>query len=240
MRKGFLTLIFALGGTFALSAQCDGCPHIGGELIDYCYQEVELPKRCVQFTEDSNTFYYQDNNRKKSSPMKLPLPSDLLRPTSGYLMGLDPDQKLKLSAADLLLIEHGIDLWLVLEGIRKWDMSIVGSGYTLLPSGLAYKPVILGKGKTPEKGKRINVHYTGYLENGKKVDSSFDKKQSFQFTLGLGQVIKGWDEGLAIMTVGSRYLLRIPPALGYGRAGAGGVIPPDATLYFDIQLISAE
>jgi peptidylprolyl isomerase len=128
-----------------------------------------------------------------------------------------------------------------MEGLRKWDMAIVGSGFTELPSGLAYKALAIGQGKTPEKGKKVNVHYTGYLESGEKFESSLDRKQTFQFTLGLGQVIKGWDEGLTIMTVGSRYLLRIPPALGYGTAGAGGGdIPPNATLYFDIQLISAE
>ena len=240
MNKGLLTLIVALGGPFWLSGQCIGCKLVPAELIDFCFEDAACPGRCLQFVQDSPTFYYQDNHRKKGNPMKLVLPTDLASPTTAYLLALDPDATLKLEGADLLLIEHGIVQWRQLEAIRKWDISIINSGLSLLASGLAYKPIAQGNGKYPVKGKRITVHYTGYLENGKIVDSSFDKKHSFQFTLGNGEVIKGWDEGFSIMTVGSRYLLRIPPALGYGAAGAGGDIPPNATLYFDVQLISAE
>ncbi len=241
MRKGLLTLVLALAGPFCMQAQCDGCKPIAGELVDFCFQEDGLANRCVQFTEDSNSFYYQDNNRKKAVPMKFALPADLGKCSTTYLLGLDPEQKLRLAGADLLLIEHGIALWRQMEGIRKWDMSVINAGFSIMESGLAYKPLVIGTGRLPEKGKRVNVHYTGYLESGKKFDSSLDKKQSYQFALGLGQVIKGWDEGISIMTVGSRYLLKVPPALGYGQAGAGGgLIPPNATLYFDVRLISTD
>jgi hypothetical protein len=241
MRKGFLTWVFVLAGAFLLHAQCEGCPAVSGEIIDCCYMEELLPGKCAQFTQDSKTFYYIDSKRKKGAQLKLALPESLAVPTTAYLLGLDPDHELKLAAADLLVIAHGIELWRQLEGIRLWDADIINSGYSLLPSGLAYKPIKVGHGKRPEIGKRVTVHYTGYLDCGTKFDSSLDRKQTFQFTLGLGQVIKGWDEGLAIMTVGSRYLLKIPPTLGYGEAGAGrGVIPPNATLFFDVQLISAE
>lgn len=240
MKKGLLTLIFALAGSFWLYGQCEGCKQVMGESIDFCYVEAVIPNRCVQFVQDGAHFYYQDNNRKKGAQMHLPLPKGSEAPSTAYLLGLDPDNKLKLTAADLLLIAHGIEQWRQLEAIRKWQLQMVNSGLNLLPSGLAYKPLLVGNGKFPEKGKRLTLHFTGYLESGKIFESSLDKKQSFQFTLGKGEVIKGWDEGFAIMTVGSRYLLRIPPALAYGAAGAGAAIPPNATLYFDVQLISAE
>ena len=240
MRKGFLTLFLAYAGAFCLHAQCEGCTLVVGESIDFCYQDPALTKRCVQFIQDSNTFYFQDDNRKKARTMKMALPASLGAPTSSYLQRLDPDKKLKLSSEDLQLIGQGIETWRQLEAIRLWDTTIVNRDYVVTKSGLAYKPIMIGHGKLPEIGKKVNIHYTGYLESGKQFESSLDGKRTFQFTLGLGQVIKGWDEGLAIMTVGSRYLLRIPPALGYGQAGAGGDIPPNATLIFDVQLVSAE
>ncbi|MGJ5675243.1 MAG: FKBP-type peptidyl-prolyl cis-trans isomerase [Nostochopsis sp.] len=105
------------------------------------------------------------------------------------------------------------------------------------PSGLKYIELEEGTGATPQPGQTVTVHYTGTLENGKKFDSSRDRNQSFKFQIGQGQVIKGWDEGLSTMKVGGRRQLIIPPDLGYGARGAGGVIPPNATLNFDVELL---
>jgi hypothetical protein len=242
MRTGFLILILAFAAAINLRAQCEGCKSVAGEVIDFCFIESDWPDHCVQFTEDAAYFYYQSPTFNKGIPLKLQFPDDQQATHTNYFVALyENHQKLKLGPRDLLIMEHGLDLWREMEGVRKWDKACVFSEYTFLPSGLAYKPLVEGKGKFPEKGKNVTVHYTGYLESGKKFDSSYDRKQSFQFTLGAGQVIKGWDEGLAIMRVGGRYLLRIPPQLGYGQAGAGGgQIPPNATLIFDIQLLSAE
>jgi FKBP-type peptidyl-prolyl cis-trans isomerase len=105
------------------------------------------------------------------------------------------------------------------------------------PSGLRYQDLAQGQGKEASAGRPVSVHYTGWLPNGEKFDSSRDRDQPFGFTLGAGQVIAGWDEGVAGMKVGGRRKLVIPPDLGYGTAGAPPDIPPGATLVFDVELL---
>ncbi len=107
-------------------------------------------------------------------------------------------------------------------------------------SGLKYVVLEEGKGAKPEKGQTVQVQYTGWLLDGKMFDSSLDRGQPFEFVLGAGRVIKGWDEGVAMMNVGSKYLLIIPPDLAYGARGAGGVIPPNATLLFEVNLLGVK
>lgn len=104
-------------------------------------------------------------------------------------------------------------------------------------SGLQYEDLTVGQGQAPQPGQTVSVHYTGWLTNGQKFDSSVDRGQPFQFTLGAGEVIRGWDEGVASMKVGGKRKLVIPPGLGYGARGAGGVIPPNATLIFEVELL---
>ena len=105
------------------------------------------------------------------------------------------------------------------------------------PSGLQYQDLVPGSGPSPVAGKNVTVHYTGWLTNGTKFDSSLDNNQPFTFTIGAGQVIPGWDEGVMSMKLGGKRKMVIPPQLGYGTAGAGGVIPPDATLVFEVLLL---
>ena len=112
-----------------------------------------------------------------------------------------------------------------------------GAKMVTTASGLSYVDQVVGTGASPKPGQSCTVHYTGTLENGKKFDSSRDRGEPFTFVIGQGQVIKGWDEGVASMKVGGRRSLTSPPALGYGARGAGGVIPPNATLLFDVELL---
>jgi FKBP-type peptidyl-prolyl cis-trans isomerase len=114
---------------------------------------------------------------------------------------------------------------------------VSGDG-TTTSSGLQYWDITVGTGETAVPGKSVSVHYTGWLTNEQKFDSSVDRGQPFEFALGAGQVIQGWDQGVAGMRVGGKRQLRIPPSLGYGSRGAGGVIPPDSTLIFDVELLA--
>ena len=104
-------------------------------------------------------------------------------------------------------------------------------------SGLQYIDTVIGEGESPKQGDKVVVHYTGKLEDGTKFDSSLDRNKPFEFSIGVGQVIKGWDEGVMSMRVGGKRTLTIPASLGYGERGAGKVIPPNATLIFDVELI---
>src|SRR5262252_10463098 len=108
------------------------------------------------------------------------------------------------------------------------------------PSGLVYEDLAVGSGAAARSGSDVLVHYTGWLTNGTKFDSSLDRGEPFGFPLGKGKVISGWDEGVEGMRVGGKRKLTIPPALGYGAYGAGGVIPPNATLVFEVELLAID
>jgi FKBP-type peptidyl-prolyl cis-trans isomerase len=109
-----------------------------------------------------------------------------------------------------------------------------------LESGLIIEDIVNGDGAEAAAGQEVTVHYTGWLTDGKKFDSSKDRDDPFVFPLGGGRVIRGWDEGVQGMKVGGTRKLTIPPALGYGARGAGGVIPPNATLVFEVELLATE
>ena len=132
----------------------------------------------------------------------------------------------------------------ILLALAGAPLAALAAGEVTTPSGLRIIDVKPGTGPVPQAGQTVTVNYTGWLfvdgKKGKKFDSSLDHGQPFSFTLGQGQVIKGWDEGLATMHVGGKRTLIIPPDLGYGASGAGDAIPPGATLMFEVDLIGAK
>ena len=117
------------------------------------------------------------------------------------------------------------------------EARVDAEGYTVTSSGLRYLDLVQGTGLTPQEGQNILVHYTGWLTTGRKFDSSLDRGQPFSFNLGKGQVIRGWEEGVATMKLGGKRKLIIPSQLGYGTRGVGD-IPPDAVLVFEIELLA--
>ncbi len=117
------------------------------------------------------------------------------------------------------------------------ELEELAAGFEKTQSGLRYKMIQKGKGAKAEKGKSVSVHYEGCLSNGQVFDSSYNRNQPIDFTLGVGQVIPGWDEGIGLLQVGDKARFVIPSDLAYGSRGAGGVIPPDATLIFDVELM---
>ncbi|OXA87264.1 peptidylprolyl isomerase [Flavobacterium hercynium] len=146
---------------------------------------------------------------------------------------------------------NAIEAFIALKGARlKRDAALkaeseakmeqLAAGFDKTESGLRYKMIQKGDGKKAEAGKTVSVHYEGSLENGKVFDSSYPRKKPIEFRLGQGQVIEGWDEGIALLQVGDKARFVIPSDLGYGASGAGGVIPPNATLIFDVELMDVK
>jgi peptidylprolyl isomerase len=137
---------------------------------------------------------------------------------------------------------QGMQVGGTLEDVKEPQVAtkVDESKYTTTASGLKYYDIVEGTGATPTAGQTVSVHYTGWLEDGTQFDSSIDRGQPFTFVLGQGNVIPGWDEGVATMKVGGKRQLVVPPDLGYGESGAGGVIPPNATLIFEVELLDVQ
>jgi len=224
MKKTFTIILFIIIQVNNIQAQCDKCHSKDDFNPDYCFIDENFGDYCAQFKLDNDQLLLINGKKSKWIPIA---ENDSL----GYYIHLAKEKKYKLSALDILFIKESIGVW-------KKEKRDIGMVYT--DSGLGYKILEEGEGESPEKGQKVTVHYTGTLQDGKKFDSSLDRGQPFTFTLGVGQVIKGWDEGIALLKKGSKALIKIPSDLGYGSRGAGGVIPPDATLYFEVELIDFE
>jgi FKBP-type peptidyl-prolyl cis-trans isomerase FkpA len=151
---------------------------------------------------------------------------------------------LSFSLRGLMTLQHILVSALLIGALSLSSKPAQAAGEVTTPSGLRIIDVKRGTGPVPHAGQTVTVNYTGWLfvdgKKGKKFDSSLDRNEPFSFTLGQGQVIKGWDEGVATMHVGGKRTLIIPPDLGYGASGAGGDIPPGATLIFDVDLVGVK
>jgi FKBP-type peptidyl-prolyl cis-trans isomerase FkpA len=145
-------------------------------------------------------------------------------------------RNIRIAAIAVIVLVLAVIGFAIFSSMQKGD---TGNMITTA-SGLQYQDLVVGTGATAVAGKTVSVHYTGYLEDGTKFDSSVDRNQPFEFTLGTGMVIPGWDEGVAGMKVGGKRKLVIPPNLAYGASGVPGAIPANATLTFDVELLEVK
>ena len=221
-------LILALTATLILHiqqavAQCNDCNPATKAEADFCFTSDLFEGYCASFTEKGATFTLRAGKKVKLIQVAEGDTAD-----AAYYLNLIAEKKLKLSTKDLLFIQEA---WAV------WPKEKANIGFVFEENGLGIKILEEGTGELPEDGRNIKVHYTGYLEDGTKFDSSYDRGQPFSFMLGRGRVIKGWDQGVAKLKIGTKAILKIPAELGYGSRGAGGVIPPNATLLFEIEVV---
>lgn len=162
-----------------------------------------------------------------------------------------------LEAVEIIRVGDAAEKWNAIEAFRTFEGSRtkreaeakkaalaevekLATGFEETASGLRYQMIVNGTGKQAEKGKTVSVHYKGALANGTEFDSSYKRKKPIEFPLGMGHVIEGWDEGIALLKVGDKARFVIPSYLGYGESGAGGVIPPNAVLVFDVELMDVK
>lgn len=220
MNKKIIILLVSLLFSAIAYSQCDDCKMPADDVNDYCFTHESFPAMCAQFGSGSKIFKFRGEKKLKFIPVGKFDDID-------YLKGIAQDRKLKLSNTELLF---------VLESLKSWNVEERKFGYKYEDSGLGIKIIKEGDGELPEKGESVEVHYTGYLEDGTKFDSSVDRDQTFKFNLGQGRVIRGWDEGVAKLKKGTVAWLRIPAELGYGSRPAGP-IPPNSTLYFKIEVM---
>ncbi len=204
--------------------QCNSCKSVPGFTSDYCYVDTLFQGYCGQFSSDQHYFVLQHGKKLKNIPA-----FEDFELTN--LISIANDKKLKISAGEILFIQRATKAW----SLAKRD---IGMNYT--DSGLGYKIIKPGGGPLPQKGQMVKVQYRGTLSDGTIFDDSWQRGEPIAFPLGTGRVIKGWDEGISLLNIGTRAILKIPPDLGYGSRGAGTTIPPNATLYFDVEVVGVE
>jgi FKBP-type peptidyl-prolyl cis-trans isomerase len=222
MKKSILVILLICIAQLSFS-QCENCPKAPESFkVDYCHTNEIFGDLCAQFNEKAEFFLLK--RKKKNIQIKM-----MDEVNEKYLVGLAKNKKMKISALEMIFIE---------EALKTWAKEKMNIGYEFTDSGLGIKMIEEGSGELPKKGQEVEVHYKGLLEDGTQFDSSIDRGDTFKFPVGTGRVIKGWDEGIAKLKPGAKAWLKIPSELGYGKRGAGRSSPPNATLYFYVEMIS--
>jgi FKBP-type peptidyl-prolyl cis-trans isomerase len=212
---------FTQGFWIVLSVLFLSYPALAQTKSDYTFEKVEFSGLKAEFWENNNNFKLINGKKSRMIPLAK---SDSLT----YLNAIALNKKLKISAQEAFFIQLALPEW------EKAKMKI---GFTFEENGLGIKIIEQGKGELPKEGQIVMVHYTGKLEDGTVFDSSVPRNTPFEFPLGKGRVIKGWDLGIAQLPIGTKAVLWIPADLAYGNRGAGSVIGPGATLFFEVELL---
>ncbi len=219
-KKIILSITLCLSLYFVSNAQCELCERDKNDLT-YCYNNENFKDYCALFTDGSASFLLSKGKKVRTINLTS-------KATLSDFITLASDKKNKISATDILFIQEAINEW----KIKRWN---IGHSYTA--SGLGIKTFVKGTGAVAKKGQKATVHYAGFLEDGTKFDSSIDRGEPITITVGVGRVIKAWDEALQELPVGTKALIKVPSELGYGKRGAGNAIPPNATLFFEIEIL---
>lgn len=191
---------------------------------DFVFENENFPGLKASFWDSKDVFSIQNGKKSREIPLAA-------ADSTAYLNSIATNKKLKLNAQEAFFLQQALPAW------EKARMKI---GFEFEENGLGIKILAKGQGELPKEGQTVIVHYTGKLEDGTEFDSSIPRKTPFEFPLGKGRVIKGWDLGIAKLPIGTKAILWIPADLGYGSRGAGGVIPPGATLFFEVELIGVK
>ena len=203
-----------------LGAQCESCPQPKDYQAEYCHTDQLFMDYCAIFNESEPYFYLSKDSKLK----KIPYGSGDI----SYFLDLVKNKSLKMSAKDILFVQ---------STLKKWEIESRKIGYTFRSSGLGIKIIEKGSGAMPKENEVVKVHYAGYLEDGTMFDSSYERNEPIEFPLGVGRVIKGWDEGIAALQKGTKAWLYIPYQIAYGEEGKGQLIPPKSTLIFQVSLL---
>jgi len=212
-----------LSWTLTAQAQdCKRCPKANSE-ADYCYKNSLFPNQCARFSATSDFFYVYNQKRKI---LKLRVPENRTR----YLLKIARNKKLKLASSDILFLD---------KALYEWENRHFTAGFDTTSLGIGLKIMRKGKGTIAEEGKKIRFEYVGKFEDGHIFDSSLEQKIPHEGMLGAGKLIRGLDEGLVGLRVGTKAVLRIPPHLAYGNRSYGK-IPAGATLYYEVFILHVE
>lgn len=248
------TVFFSLLSAISFSLSAQQCPEISGFRQDFCLESKFMKGAIAEFQLNADHFYIQTPHLTQFTRVTAQAANqDMMT----YMYQIANQNDRNFNATDMVFIQEALTAYQTYQieaknkALAEYIKGVTANKRTAenlatvatvnkTASGLGYEIVSKGTGIHAQAGKKVKVHYRGYLTNGNIFDASFDRGQPFEFNLGRGQVIKGWDEGIAMLNVGDHAILRIPAELGYGARGAGASIPPNSELIFEVVLLGVE